>query len=161
CATSALQSTNAPWLVTALGWAETSTANTRTPTPTCGAASPTQPGETRMVAIRSAASWMILGSVGSTSAPGWLSTGCGAVITGRACSCTPACASSGRAASVTPATPAGCSRTPSRCSQDVHLPVPDGDLDPQLARRPGPLAGDPLGRPGGQIDLGDQGVQRA
>ena len=56
--------------------------NTRQPTPTWLAASPTQPGETRCVASRSAASCTTAGSVGSTSTHGVESTSAGAVTTG-------------------------------------------------------------------------------
>src|SRR5690242_6591003 len=79
----ALQRTNVPCTVAAFGCCVTSTANTCTPTPICGAAKPTQPGETRMVATRSAASATIEGAVGSTSSPTALSTPAGAVTTGR------------------------------------------------------------------------------
>ena len=75
-----------------------------------------------MVASRSAASCTTLGSVGSTSSPGRLSTGWGAVTTGRTASVTPASASLVCSASVTAAAFVGC-------SQYVHLPRSDGDLD--------------------------------
>ena len=52
----------------AFGWPVTSSENTRSGTPTCGAASPTQPGAARWVASRSAARATTSGSSGSTSA---------------------------------------------------------------------------------------------
>ena len=79
--TSALQSTKVPWCWRVLGCAETSTQNTCAPTPTCGAARPTQPGETRIVATRSAASWTTSGAVGSTRSPTAASTSAGARTT--------------------------------------------------------------------------------
>ena len=75
--TSALHSTNGPWQVRVFGCPETSTQNTRAPTPTCWAASPTHPGETRMVATRSAASSTVAGRSGRPRPPASASTGCG------------------------------------------------------------------------------------
>ena len=91
--TTALHSTKVPWCARVLGCSVTSTQNTFAPTPTCGAARPTQPGETRMVATRSAASCTVSGAVGSTASPTLDSTVAGARTTsetrpstGRSCS---------------------------------------------------------------------------
>ena len=76
--TSALHRTKVPWCCRVLGCAETSTQNTWAPTPTCGAARPTQPGETRIVATRSAARRTTSSAVGSTRSPTDASTSAGA-----------------------------------------------------------------------------------
>ncbi len=122
--TSALHSTNVPWWSRVFGCSDTSTAKTRAPTPTCGAASPTQPGLTRIVATRSAASCTVSGARGSTRPPTVESTVAGARTTSSTLPRTPSSA-------------ADQARTLSRFarSSTASSPSPDTSRPPRLALR--------------------------
>src|SRR5438309_5491231 len=81
--TSGLNSTTRPWHERALRWPVTSRANARTPTPICGAASPTHAGDARIVSTRSTATARAAPLTASNGTVGRLRIGSGSRTTGR------------------------------------------------------------------------------